>query len=92
VYSYWSGGRPVYVGKGTGPRDRAHLRQFERSHGLTVDRIHTHAQHVTQAAAYGIELQLVRKFGRTDVDPHGTLRNRTEGGSPAMRGWVALYR
>jgi hypothetical protein len=92
VYSYWSKGRPVYVGKGTGRRDRSHLADFERAHGLTVNRIHTHDQHLSEAGAFALEVQLIRKFGRRGIDPKGTLLNATEGGSRSMRGWVTLYR
>jgi hypothetical protein len=91
VYSYWHKGRPVYVGKGSGPRDKAHLGAFEKRYCLTVERIHTHAQHLTQAAAYAAEFQLVNKFGRKGVDPGGTLLNAAPGGSRAMRPW-AFYR
>lgn len=92
VYSYWSKGRPVYVGKGSGRRDTAHRAEFEGRHGLTVDRIHTHAQGLTEAAAYALEIKLIRKFGRRGADPRGTLLNAAEGGPRSMRGWLALYR
>lgn len=85
VYSYWSEGVPVYVGKGSGRRDKAHLCDFERRHGLTVDRIHTNAQHLTEAQAYALELQLVRKFGRRDCDPSGTLRQLEIGGPKSLQ-------
>jgi hypothetical protein len=92
VYSYWSGGVPVYVGKGTGRRDRAHRAEFERAQGRPVTRVHLHAEGLTEAAAFALELQLIRRFGRRGIDKGGTLANRTEGGSQAMRGWVTFYR
>jgi hypothetical protein len=92
VYSYWSRGRPVYVGKGTGRRDRAHLAAFEAAHGLKVDRIHTHAQKLTEGQAWELEAKLIGRFGRKGRDARGTLLNACEGGPQSMRGWLNLYR
>jgi hypothetical protein len=91
IYNPWSG-RPVYVGKGQGRRDRDHRTDIARTNTDVVDfmrkcreggreaEIKKEYERLTEAEALQREIVLIAKYGRKD-NGTGVLLNRTDGGS-----------
>jgi len=97
VYVYRdASGQPLYVGKGTGPRDLRHriemnagsrtywhnkLRKMEREgHAYSVERV---AEGLTHEEACEVERELIAKHGRRSIDAGGILYNLLSGGDGA---------
>ena len=95
---------PRLVGKGSGPRDRDHLKETENTtknrrkfywiRSLRRQGIHPVIEHVqdrlTDTEAFALEAQLVLKWGRKDYDEGGILLNVTPGGEGATRSGIPL--
>jgi hypothetical protein len=91
-----SSGRPVYVGKGQGRRDRDHQNDIARTNTDVVEfmtkcraggreaEIKREYEGLTEAEALQREIELIAKYGRKD-NGKGVLLNRTDGGSGTSR-------
>ena len=97
VYVYRdASGQPLYVGKGTGPRDLRHriemnagsrtywhnkLRKMEREgHAYSVERV---VEGLTHEEACEMERALIAEYGRRNIEPGGILYNLLSGGDGA---------
>lgn len=86
---------PFYIGKGKGDRAQSHLKLYsddihnmrKRNHiemllleyNQTID-IRYYDTHLTNEEACDMEIRLIRKYGRKDIDSNGILLNWTQGG------------
>lgn len=79
VYEYLrDDGTPYYIGKGTGKR-------WQEKHTVNIppkNRVRFVAEHLTEQAAWDLEIALIAKYGRKDLGT-GILRNLTDGGDGA---------
>ena len=72
-------GTPYYIGKGKNNR------AYQRVHGNNVSvptelfRIQIISENLTEEAAFQLEIELIKKYGRIDKR-NGCLQNRTSGG------------
>ena len=95
VYVYYSLNVPIYVGKGTGGRVRHHINRalvkkpeksrFHRRLGRMLrsgrhPEIMVHTENLSEKSALGLEIKLIKKFGRLGIDTDGTLLNVAPGG------------
>lgn len=92
-------GLPFYVGKGRGKRDQSHLNSTRKRNAFKDNviakiralglepRINRIAEGLSEADAFALEIQEIRRFGRRDIHPDGILTNLSDGGE-GQSGWV----